>query len=245
MIQDYDSCLCHPSPERVFAEIRCTYWILQGREAVRRYQHTCKECHRWKSRPVVPKMADLPAAHLRLFKLAFHSTGVDCFGPFQVKVPLYTRVGTQSQTEEVHRTVLIEVEGVLNSKPLGYVPSSITDLDPVTPNLLLIGRPDGCLPQVMYPELLNRRRWKHSQILTDHFWSSFIRHYLPSLQACQKWHATRADLTKDKVVMLVDPQLPRALWSIGRVIKVHPSADGHVRSADAKIKDWIYTCPVA
>lgn len=35
---------------------------------------------------MVPKMADLPAARLRLFKPVFHSTGMDCFGPFQVKV---------------------------------------------------------------------------------------------------------------------------------------------------------------
>ncbi|KAJ8392661.1 hypothetical protein AAFF_G00073350 [Aldrovandia affinis] len=115
--------------------------------------------------------------------------------------------------EEALRTVLIKVEEVLNSKPLGYMSSRITDLDPVTPNLILIGRPDGSRPQVVNPEmeLLSRRRWKHSQILTDHFWSSFIRHYLPSLQARQNWHTTQADLTEGKVMMLVDLQFPRAL----------------------------------
>ena len=81
--------------------------------------------------------------------------------------------------------------------------------------------------------------------MTDHFWSSFIRRYLPGLQARQKWHTTKDSLTEGTVVMLVDPQLPRALWPIGRVVKVHPSADGHVRSADVKIKDKIYTRPVA
>ncbi|KAJ8016196.1 hypothetical protein DPEC_G00004680 [Dallia pectoralis] len=86
VIQDYDQRLCHPGPERVFAEIRRTYWILRGREAVRRYQHTCTECQRWKARPNVPKMADLPPARLRLFRPAFYSTGMDCFGPFMVKV---------------------------------------------------------------------------------------------------------------------------------------------------------------
>lgn len=79
LIKDYDSRLRHPGPERVFAEIRHTFWILRGREAIRRHQHTCDECHRWKSRPVIPKMADLPAARLHLFKPAFHSTGMDFF----------------------------------------------------------------------------------------------------------------------------------------------------------------------
>lgn len=31
-------------------------------------------------------MADLPPAHLRLYKPPFYSTGVDCFGPFTVKI---------------------------------------------------------------------------------------------------------------------------------------------------------------
>jgi len=34
LIQDFDDRLHHPGPERLFAEIRRLYWILQGREAV-------------------------------------------------------------------------------------------------------------------------------------------------------------------------------------------------------------------
>lgn len=86
LIQDFDSRLKHPGPERVFAEIRRMYWILRGREAVRRFQRDCAECRRWKARPTVPRMADLPETRLRLFKPAFHLTGVDCFGPFEVRV---------------------------------------------------------------------------------------------------------------------------------------------------------------
>lgn len=86
LIQDYDAHLCHPGPERVFAEMRRTFWVLRGREAIRRIQHQCQECRRWKARPVVPKMSDLPAARLRLFQPPFYSTGVDCFGPFQIKI---------------------------------------------------------------------------------------------------------------------------------------------------------------
>lgn len=130
---------------------------------------------------------------------------------------------------------------------LDAVSSSVADPDPVTLSLLLMGWLDGSLPQVVYlnTELLSRCRWRHSQILTDHFWLSFIRNYLPGLQARQKWQAIRDNLTEDRVVMLVDPQLPRAHWPIGRVDKVYSSADGQVRSADVKIKDKIYTRPVA
>lgn len=273
LIQDYDTRLCHPGPERVYAEMRGTFWVLRGREAIRRIQHQCEECRRWKARPAVPKMSDLPAARLRLFQPPFYSTGIDCFGPFQVKMgrrteerwgiifkclttravhfdllpsievdsylmalrrfiarrgtpaevysdqgtkfkagkkelreafanmnpelqrllanqkiafhfnppasphfggawdreirsaktALYTVIGAQSVSEEVLRTVLLEVEVILNSKPLGYTSSSVADEDPVMPNVLSMGRPDGAVPEVVYPmdKGLTRKRWRH------------------------------------------------------------------------------------
>ncbi len=66
-----------------------------------------------------------------------------------VKSALYTVLGSQSLPEEALMTVLLEVEAILNSKPLGYVSSDVADADPVTPSSLLMGRPDGSLPQVI------------------------------------------------------------------------------------------------
>lgn len=356
LIQKYDGDLCHPGPERVFAELRRSYWILRGREAVRKHQRACAACQRWRGQPSIPRMADLPAARLRLHKPAFYSTGVDCFGPIMVKagrrqekrwgiifkclttravhldllksmdsdaylmalrrfvarrgspaelwsdqgtnfkgaerelkeafeemVPalqqqlarqkikfnfnppaaphfggvwereirsvksaLYTCVGAQPVPEEVLLTVLVEVEAILNSKPLGYVSSDIADPDPVTPNSLLMGRPDGSLPPVVYPEteMLSRRRWRHSQILADQFWSRFIREYLPGLQTRQKWQSSPPNLPDQAVVVLVEPHLPRAQWPVGRVVNVHRSDDGCIRSADININGHILTRPV-
>lgn len=332
LIQDYDNKLQHPGPERVFAEIRRKYWVLRGREAVRRHQRSCAECRKWKGHPNPPRMADLPPARLRLFKPAFYSTGVDCFGPYMIKVgrrnekrwgilfkclttravhldliprmdtdaflmalrrfiarrgkpkeilcdqgtnfrggerelqetfqelhpnlkeqlacqqiqfafnppgsphfggcwereirslktALCVTIGAQTVTEEVLSTVLIEIEGMLNSKPLGYTSSEVADPDPVTPNCLLMGRRDASLPQVVYdgPDTLGQRRWRHSQILADHFWHHFLRYYLPGLQARQKWRTESANLQVGDVVMIVDNQLPRALWPVGKVSQV-------------------------
>ncbi|KAL0149811.1 hypothetical protein M9458_054859 [Cirrhinus mrigala] len=362
LIRNYDSKLSHPGPERVFGEIRRNFWILRGREAVRKQQHLCKDCQKWKNQPVIPKMADLPPARLRLLKPLFYSTGMDCFGPFQIKIgrrcekrwgiifkclttrsvhldlltsidtdsflmalrrfvarrgtpaELYSDHGTnfhggqrelqetflsltpqiqlhlakqkisfhfnppgaphfggawereiksvktalrvtvssQVVTEEVLQTVLIEVEGVLNSKPLGYISSNVADLDPVTPNYLLMGRPDSSLPFVVYPatELMGRRRWRQSQVLissdqlADQFWLSFIRHYLPTLQTRNKWHKDTSDLSAGTIVMLIDPQLPRALWLVGKVAKTFPGSDGHIRAAEIQVKDKTYIRPV-
>lgn len=55
-----------------------------------------------------------------------------------------------------------------------YVSSNAADTDPITPNSLLMGWQDSVLPQVAYPksELLSRKQWRHSQILSDQFWNS-------------------------------------------------------------------------
>ena len=73
----------------------------------------------------------------------------------------------------------------------------------------------------------------------------FIRGYLPSLQVRQKWHQPTDDLLQDTVVMIVDPQLPRAHWPVGKVVRLNASADGCIRSAEVQVGDKTYLRPVA
>lgn len=60
LIKEYDHKLHHPGPERVFASLRRNYRILRGKQTITKHQHTCTDCKRWKSNPLVPQMADLP-----------------------------------------------------------------------------------------------------------------------------------------------------------------------------------------
>ena len=69
-----------------------------------------------------------------------------------IKSALRVNLGTQVVTEEVLYTVFVKVDGIMNSKPLGYVSSNISDADPITPNILLMGRRDASLPQVLFAD---------------------------------------------------------------------------------------------
>ncbi|KAI5614831.1 hypothetical protein C0J50_10985, partial [Silurus asotus] len=163
-----------------------------------------------------------------------------------VKSALQVAVGGQAVAEDFLSTVLVEVEGILNSKPLGYASTDVADIDPVTPNLLLMGRRDASLPQVAYaPGQMGRRRWRHCQNIVEQFWISFTRNYLPTLQTRQKWHKALPNLEVDSVVLIVDPQLPRAQWPIGKIQKTLPSSDGRVRTAEVVIDGKVYLRPVA
>lgn len=163
-----------------------------------------------------------------------------------IKNALQVAVGSQAVSEDVLSTVLVEVEGILNSKPLGYASTDVADPDPITPNILLMGRRDAALPQAVYaPAVMGRRRWRHCQNLVDQFWIHFTRNYLPTLQTRQKWQNSSGNLTVDSIVLIVDPQLPRAQWPIGRVIRTVTSQDGCVRAAEVLVKGKVCTRPVA
>lgn len=139
--------------------------------------------------------------------------------------------------DSVLRTVLIEVEGILNSKPLGYLSTDVSDLDPITPNLLLMGRRDASLPQAMFADtdILQQRRWRHSQWLADHFWLKFVRDYLPALQRRGKWNKEADNLKVGQVVLLMDPQLVRASWPVGKITRVMTGCDDRVKSAAVEV----------
>lgn len=67
-----------------------------------------------------------------------------------IKSALRVVLGTQTVTKEVLVTVLADIEGILSSKPIGYVSADVADPDPITPNIFLMGRRDASLPQAVY-----------------------------------------------------------------------------------------------
>ena len=85
IIKDYDTRLLHPGPGRVYAEIRRSYWILRGQLAIKKHQWTCIKCRKWRAKPIIPIMADLPSSRVRLTQPPFWSTGIDCFSPLLIK----------------------------------------------------------------------------------------------------------------------------------------------------------------
>ncbi len=59
-----------------------------------------------------------------------------------------------------------------------------------------------------------------------------VKRYLPKLQTRNKWMTeTGKTLKTGIVVMIVDHQLPRALWPVGKVSATVPGADGNIWTA--------------
>ena len=81
-----------------------------------------------------------------------------------------------------------------------------------------------------------KRKWRQTQMLTDHFRNWWLKEYLPALQERQKRHRPRRNAEVADLVLLVDERVPRGRWRLGRVIKATPGRDGLVRTVEVKTR---------
>jgi len=91
-------------------------------------------------------------------------------------------------TDESLYTFLVEVEWIMNTRPLTPVSDSPDDFSALTPMSLLCGNLDSSLsPDVFFQAGEYRRSWRAVQLLADLFWRRWMKEYLPLLQRRQKW----------------------------------------------------------
>ena len=100
-----------------------------------------------------------------------------------VKVALQAINKDRVTSDEVLLTLFAEVEGLVNSRPLTHVPVDPEAPASLTPNHFLIGT--SGLPNTLgvfdNSDLCLRKKWRLAERLTDHFWSRWVREYLPTL----------------------------------------------------------------
>ncbi|XP_044751667.1 uncharacterized protein LOC123311663 [Coccinella septempunctata] len=140
--------------------------------------------------------------------------------------------------EHVLRTVLLECESILNSRPLTHVSLDSDDAESLTPNHFLIG-PSNISPsftETAEKDLNLMSSWRAAQRLADMFWSKWSREYLPTLIRSSKWYRDNGErsIQLGDVVIMVDPDGPRNLWQKAVVINVYPAKDGKIRTVDVR-----------
>ena len=135
-------------------------------------------------------------------------------------------------------TVLTDIEAMINSGPLTYIGDDIRDGRIITPALLAVGRVLGSVPHnaPKKAELKLSDRYRYQQRLQNHFWSSCLREYLPSLTVQQKWTKEEIPLKEKDVVLISEDNVSRGKWRIEKVIETFPGRDGRVRTAKIATK---------
>ncbi|XP_063837179.1 uncharacterized protein LOC135086343 isoform X2 [Ostrinia nubilalis] len=141
-------------------------------------------------------------------------------------------------TYEGFSTILIQIEGILNSRPLCPIPFSDSEIFQVlTPAHFLIGRTPVALPDYQYDEVpTNRLKYfQQLQQIYQSFWKGFSRDYVGLLQQRGKWQSSKGPtLAAGSVVLIKDKHTPPCQWRLARIIETHPGGDGVTRVATLK-----------
>ncbi|XP_018357683.1 PREDICTED: uncharacterized protein LOC108757679 [Trachymyrmex cornetzi] len=101
-----------------------------------------------------------------------------------LKLHLKRTIGDACLTVTELMTILIQVEAMINSRPLTPLSDDSNDLNALTPGHFLIGECLQSHPEVNLEEIpVNRlSRWQHVQQLKQRFWIRWQKEYLSTCQ---------------------------------------------------------------
>ena len=155
-------------------------------------------------------------------------------------------LGETRLTDEELLTAVVEVEGLLNSRPLTYCSDDPKDEPVLTPNHFLIGQAGGQLAPRVAEDLAcsPRHRWKYVQQLVTQVWRRWNKEFLSLLQTRGKWLDIKEDLEVGDVVLVADPGNPKGKWPLGRVVETFPCQDQHVRSVRVQSSGKTFIRPI-
>ena len=119
---------------------------------------------------------------------------------------------TQIVTDVVLRTLLTEVERVLNGRPLIANSDDPNDLQPA--HFLMQRKVISLLPEVFDQTDMFRRKWRQVQFLADLFWKRWLKEYLPTIQNRGKLRKVLPNVKPNALVLLVDDHTRGAVGTL-------------------------------
>ena len=154
-------------------------------------------------------------------------------------------------------TIVVEIEAMLNDRPLTYVSLNISDPEPFTLSHLLYGRRIQSVPhslddpeEIEYPtyvseDSVRKQADRHGQLIR-HFWPCWKKEYLTSLREFNKLKVSGSDkqiIRKGDVVIIHDKKL-RLHWKLAIVEDLIKGNNGLVRPAHVRTENYRTTRPI-
>lgn len=163
-----------------------------------------------------------------------------------VKTHLFRVIGQQLLSYEELNTILVQIECLLNSRPLTVLSSDPAEPSALTPSHFLNTAPLLSLPAPLVERDSVSLTHRHSLLdnLVQSFWTRWRMEYLHGLQVRQKWNTSSVPITPGTVVVVISDNTPPLSWPLAIVEKVHPSKDGVVRVVTVRNAKGTYLRPV-
>ncbi|XP_029166209.1 uncharacterized protein LOC114937015 [Nylanderia fulva] len=152
-------------------------------------------------------------------------------------------IGKTTLTYEELSTFLTQIEACLNSRPLQALSDDPDDTSALTPGHFIIGAPLLAVPE---PSLTGQpastlSRWRHLQLMRDHFWQRWSAEYVHGLNPRTKWVKAEAAPHVGDLCFIRSELTPPTRWPLARITRLHPGDDGvvHVVSVRTATSEFV------
>ena len=154
------------------------------------------------------------------------------------------------------QTIIVEIEAILNDRPLTYVSPDLKDPEPLTPAHLLYGRRIVSLPhpiteedEISDPDYSSnsegKRRARTITVLLNNFWRRWRTEYLTSLREFHRATGNNSQTVKKGEIVLVHDDTPRASWKLAVIEDVITGHDGLIRAVNIRTSSGRTNRPIS
>ncbi|XP_073823116.1 uncharacterized protein [Musca autumnalis] len=143
-------------------------------------------------------------------------------------------------------TALVEIDAILNSRPISPMSSDPSDLEALTPGHFITGSALRSLPEreVTTTNINNLEHWAQITAIKQRFWKKWHHEYINELQVRNKWTASNTNIGVGSMVLVHEDNIPPQKWLMGRLTNIIPGRDGRIRVADVKTTRGIIRRPI-
>ncbi|GFX83907.1 integrase catalytic domain-containing protein [Trichonephila clavipes] len=134
----------------------------------------------------------------------------------------FWEAGVKSFKHHLHRTLvnskitfdefetIIQIEGILNSRPLVPLSDNINKYEVLLPGHFIIGRPISAIQEPAILDISDNRlsRWQYTTKCVQTIWKRWKKDYLNHLQQRNKWQFEKNNVAVGCLVLLKENDLP-------------------------------------
>ena len=177
-----------------------------------------------------------------------HFGGLWESGVKSVKTHIARVIGNQILSYEEFNTFIVQVESVLNSRPLYEMSTDANDLQVLSPGHFLTLEPLSTVPDsdLSHIKLSHLSRWQLIQRMHQDLWKRWRDEYLHMFYQRAKWSKSKHFETTDlgSLVLIKDELTSPLNWPLGRIVELHPGRDGITRVASVRTLKGTFKRPL-